>query len=71
MTDKIKKTVKRKSFKEELKDDVQSEVLEEAILEATIPVSKTGLVLGGLGLLFEGKPPNKSFQPTANASAEF
>ncbi|MBA5249611.1 MAG: hypothetical protein FE834_08830 [Gammaproteobacteria bacterium] len=55
MTDKIKKTVKRKSFKEELKDDVQSEVLEEAILEATIPVSKTGLVLGGLGLLFEGK----------------
>lgn len=53
MVDKIKKTtVKRKSLKDDLQEDVQSEAIEEVILESTIPVSKTGLILGGLGLFF-------------------
>jgi hypothetical protein len=49
------KQTRKSNFKEELEEELEEEataVAIEQITEITIPISKTGLVFGGIGLFF-------------------
>lgn len=45
------KQTKKSNFKEELEEEATAVAIEQ-IAEITVPISKTGLALGGIGLLF-------------------